>query len=665
MRNIRTLVRHISQQAGDGTSAPHLARPSRRRQSVQVAVLSNSRHTSTLGANAALRSLLVVLAVTVLSVTTLRAQDPPATEGDSAEPSPKSPVQQLAVEQEQLAGKYQRLEDLLFKMADFEAATNPRRAALLRQAFKQSKDRLTHTQLNNIVQLLQDRQLKRALDGQQTARQDLEALLELLQSENRSDRMKTEAQKIKDYIKELKRLESLQRSLRGSTEGGADVKQLAKNQQQVADRTGNLGKQLEKDAKSPNQDSQSQGKPGAEGESQEGKSPQTEPQEGQPNDGQTPSPTEGDQPAGEKEPRTPQEGEKEQQAKPEDQKPSDQKPSDQKPSDQKPSDQQGGEQPSEGESQEGKPSGQQQPPKGSPGQPPAEGQQGEQSPQQPDKNAEDENPAQQRVREAEQKMREAQQQLEKARRKESIEKQREAEEKLKEAIAELEEILRQLREEEVERMLALLEGRFRKMLEMQLKVYEDTIQLGKRPLEQRGRDVDILAGRLAFDERRIVKEADQCLTLLLEEGSSVAFPEVVEQIRDDMEEVSARLAQTKVDRITQGLEEEIVASLEEMIEALQKAQQEKEDSKSQGKPRPGQQQGVPPLVDAIAELRMIRSLQWRVNQRTQRYARLLDDAEDTVGQAVDGDLRRAIGKLAEREARIQRITRDIVLGKNR
>ena len=62
---------------------------------------------------------------------------------------------------------------------------------------------------------------------------------------------------------------------------------------------------------------------------------------------------------------------------------------------------------------------------------------------------------------------------------------------------------------------------------------------------------------------------------------------------------------------------------------------------------------------------MIRSLQYRVNQRTRRYARLLDDIDDPVGQATDADLRRAIGELGQREARIQRITRDIVLEKNR
>jgi len=62
---------------------------------------------------------------------------------------------------------------------------------------------------------------------------------------------------------------------------------------------------------------------------------------------------------------------------------------------------------------------------------------------------------------------------------------------------------------------------------------------------------------------------------------------------------------------------------------------------------------------------MIRALQMRVNMRTQRYARLLDDIEDPVGQATDRDLREALTKLAERQETIYRLTRDIVLGKNK
>ncbi len=216
----------------------------------------------------------------------------------------------------------------------------------------------------------------------------------------------------------------------------------------------------------------------------------------------------------------------------------------------------------------------------------------------------------------------------------------------------------------MQRVLALLEGRFRKMLEMEMKVYEGTLRIDKIPEDKRNRAVDIRASKLAFDQRKIAGEADRCLTLLLEEGSSIAFPEIVEQLRDDMEEVSARLDQAKVERITQGLEEEIIGTLEELIAALQKAQQdmEKGQPSEPGEPGAGDE---PPLVDILAELKMIRSLQQRVNLRTNRYARLLDNPEDPVGQAVQEDLRSAIGKLSELESRIQRITRDIVLGKNK
>ena len=212
-------------------------------------------------------------------------------------------------------------------------------------------------------------------------------------------------------------------------------------------------------------------------------------------------------------------------------------------------------------------------------------------------------------------------------------------------------------------MLAMLESRFRKMLEMQLIVYEDTQRLNQIPAEERGRAEDIEAGKLSFAERKIVLEADKAQTLLLDEGSSVAFPEVVDQMRDDMQQVVERLAQTKISLITQGIEEDIIGALEEMIEALQKAQQEMEEQQQQQ-----QQQGGPPqdqpLVDAIAEIKMIRSLQIRVNKRTNRYAQLLDDVDDPQGQATGDELLDALRKLGLREERIQHITRDIVLGKN-
>ena len=280
---------------------------------------------------------------------------------------------------------------------------------------------------------------------------------------------------------------------------------------------------------------------------------------------------------------------------------------------------------------------------------------------------ESENPAHKRIRAAEERMREAQQKLEEAKRDDAVIAQEEARRELEKAKEELEEILRQLREEEVEHALAMLEGRFRRMLESQLRIYESTKRLEKIAADDRGRQVDIQASKLGFDESKLAVDADKALLLLVAEGSSVAFPETVQQMRDEMRSVADRLAEVKVGLITQTAEEEIIAALEDMIAALQQAQQDMEEKKQSQPP----QQSTPinpediPLVDQIAELKMIRGLQIRINTRTKRYARLLKDIDDPVGATTDADLRRELFKLAERQKRIYRVTRDIEIGKNR
>ncbi|MGM0488678.1 MAG: hypothetical protein ACQESR_18215 [Planctomycetota bacterium] len=597
----------------------------------------------------------LLLGLVLCALSPLLAQPPSETPGaDPAQEVGEEPSDELPREQDRVADRYQQLENLIFKMADYEAASNPRRAALLKQAYKQSKDRLTLSQLNKIAELLQDQKYKSAIDGQKTARQNLGDLLRLLMSEDRSDRLKSEQQRIKEYIKELKRIERIQRGVRGRTEAARDPRRLTGDQEKAADRTGDLAEQIEQD--DARSQSGSQGAKGQEGEGQSGASDQKQDDESQDqHESDEKDPSDRDQPDPEKKP-----GKEEGDEKPEDQSAG--------------GEENGGE---GGESPEGKQNGQ----SGQPGDA-SQDQDGQPSDQQDSQGqsqsgqssegqgggdqqqSQPQNPAQQRVRDAEQKMREAQRELEEAKRSESVEKQTEALQNLEEAIAELEEILRQLREEEMERMLALLEGRFRKMLEMELEVYEGTVRISEIEQDQRDRTADVRAGKLAFSQRKIVAEADRTLTLLLDEGSSIAFPEIVELMRDDMEEVAARLDQIKVDQITQGLEEDIIATLEELIEALQKAQQDMEEGNQPPMGQPGQA-GPPPLVDILAELKMIRSLQIRVNTRTERYSRLLDNPDDPVGQAIEQDLRRAISELSDQESRIQRITRDIALEKNK
>lgn len=255
-------------------------------------------------------------------------------------------------------------------------------------------------------------------------------------------------------------------------------------------------------------------------------------------------------------------------------------------------------------------------------------------------------------------MKEAEKKLDEAEREGAVEKQQEALEELEKAKAELEEILRQLREEEIARMLAMLEARFTKMLKMQRLVYRGTKRLDGVPAEQRTHNHEIEASRLSNKESQIVLEADKALILLREDGTAIAFPEALSQTRDDMQQVVERLRRAKVGEITQAIELDIIAALEEMIEALQKAIEEQEERKGKP-PRPGRPQD-PPLVDLIAELKMIRALQMRVNRRTARYSKLVEGE-----QAEHADLLDALRRLAEREERIHRITRDLEMGKNK
>ena len=141
----------------------------------------------------------------------------------------------------------------------------------------------------------------------------------------------------------------------------------------------------------------------------------------------------------------------------------------------------------------------------------------------------------------------------------------------------------------------MLETRFRKMLDQQVEVYEGTKKVDKTPQADRDRDDEIEAGRLSRKESQIAAEADKALAVLREEGSAVAFPEAVTEMREDMEQVVVRLAQAKVGDVTQGIETDIIAALEEMIASLQKAQKDLEQKSKQGQPPPSGEQDEPPL----------------------------------------------------------------------
>ena len=234
----------------------------------------------------------------------------------------------------------------------------------------------------------------------------------------------------------------------------------------------------------------------------------------------------------------------------------------------------------------------------------------------------------------------------------------EALKRLLEAKEKFEEILRQLREEEKKLTLTALEARFRKMLSLQLLVYNDTVNLAKTG--QRKDDAfPARAKQLARNEDEIVQEVAKALLLLREEGSSVAFPEAAEAIREDMVSISQRLDRADPGELTQTIEQNVIEALEEMIDAMQKELEKAKEKDQQGQPSEGEKE-PDPLVDDIAELKMLRSLQLRINRQTKKLGRLIDGEQASEPEVVD-----QLQTLSRRQSKIQQATYDLSTGKNK
>ncbi|MCC6421674.1 MAG: hypothetical protein IT429_25935 [Gemmataceae bacterium] len=316
----------------------------------------------------------------------------------------------------------------------------------------------------------------------------------------------------------------------------------------------------------------------------------------------------------------------------------------------------------------GQPSKGGQPPMG--GQPPQGGAKGDNNPDSPPPGKEGDNAqqdARKRIQDAEEAQRQAEQKVKEGNKKDAVDKGEKARQELEAAKKKLEDLLRQLREEELERLLTELKARCEKMLAMQIQVYNGTKAVA-RSIEgnadkkaTRANIQDSLG--LSDEEKKIVLEASKAIEMLEAEGSAVAFHEVFTQVREDMKQVQRRLGTTDVGKVTQAVEQDIIDTLQEMIKALEKAKKEMDDKKS--KPSPPKDSPPPPpqdqkLLDQIAELKMIRAMQIRVNNRTQLYGRLYEGE-----QANQPNIQQDLRELADRQERIFDVTNKIAKGENK
>lgn len=502
----------------------------------------------------------------------------------------EDPTKELQKEQKALATQYANLEEIFLRMSQLEAATNPTRAALLMQAAQMSKQLATQQRMAQASELLAKGQYSRAIPEQEASRDNLKKLLELLQSENRSSRIKDERKRLEDVLKDIRRIENIQKATRGRTEAGQDKDSAAKDQS-------DLEKQLQtaqKDLTQKDQSDKSDKTDKTDQSDQSDKSDQTD-----------------------KTDRSDQSDKSDQTDKTDQSDQSDQ--SDK--SDQT------------NQTNQTKPTKEEQ--------------------------------ARQRVEKARERMKNAEKNLKENKRKEAVQEQQQAEEELQQAIAELEKILMQLREEEIERTLVDLETRLKRMAEWEKTIRDQTEKLQQLSGEDKDRQLEIQANKLSTEQLKVAMEGQRAMLLLKDEGSSQAFPEALEQVIRDAQMVVTRLSAADVSRNTQAIEDEILGALDEMIQSLQEVQKKRDEEKQQrqngGPNQGGGQQQEDALVGKIAELRLIKTLQLRVNRRTDRLADQSNNNEDLIGQVSDPRLQEELKELASRQEKIQTVTRDILL----
>ena len=238
--------------------------------------------------------------------------------------------------------------------------------------------------------------------------------------------------------------------------------------------------------------------------------------------------------------------------------------------------------------------------------------------------------------------------------------QQDAKEDLEAAKKKLEDALAQLRQQLQDEVLRALEERFGAMLAKQKEITARTVVTDRLRAEALTADGGLPAalakrcGDLSEGELGLASEAGDALKLLEEEGTTAVFPEIVIELKEDLERVAGRLGAHKTARVTQAMQSEVEDMLRMLIDALRRTIEENEGG------RCGRCNGQPPLVPASAEVKLILGLQKRVAKRTKRY----DTAVPNPTRATEEATAEA-GEIARKQGRVKQLTRKLANKQNK
>ncbi|MGH7163481.1 MAG: hypothetical protein ACREID_08345, partial [Planctomycetota bacterium] len=221
--------------------------------------------------------------------------------------------------------------------------------------------------------------------------------------------------------------------------------------------------------------------------------------------------------------------------------------------------------------------------------------------------------------------------------------QREALDRLEKAKEELEEALRQLREEMQLMLLDALERRLAKMLQEQERMFRETVSLHLRLRDAKtpaASDQD-KARQLGDGEAELSAEAEKLLGVVREEGTTVVIPDVVEDLKGDLDALAARLRRIDAGEYTQRIQQDVIETLRQLIRVIQEERERRQGGDGGGEGMEGDQEED--LLPTSAELKMLREMQVRVNKRTEEFERMV--AKEEGERARIAEKQRAVGSL--------------------
>jgi len=191
------------------------------------------------------------------------------------------------------------------------------------------------------------------------------------------------------------------------------------------------------------------------------------------------------------------------------------------------------------------------------------------------------------------------------------------------------------------------------MYARQKTINEKTVSLSAFGVKNFSRVEKLATVELAQDQKKLADDAGTCLHILEEEGTTIVFPRILGQLGEDMRLVTSRLKALQVGALTQTMQNEILTTLDQLIQAVKQMQQENQQQQQQQRAAQ-QQDGNSPLLPTSAELKLLKASQLRVNTRTEA----IENARKTKEESPEV-LQRTVEATADRQAQCAEIANEM------